>query len=259
MRLDCRKIGRCVFLANVLVTLLAAYILMGVLAPQAIPQADPRLFAPVEPVKKSAPQQQTGIFRDYSVISPDRFVPRSQGEPGDTLPPLPVPGPMSALDRLVKLRGTAVSPDKNLSYAIVEMLQGGEHRTVRVGEEVAGATVLEIAENSILVSMENEEVALFLNATEEYGAKAAKPQKDQSQQTGQAQAPGGRQAGEPRQPRAAEIPPDLQQYLDRLPPDMLQRWQTASPEDRQKYIQRFLERMRGGEGGPRPRRDGRQR
>jgi len=160
-----------------------------------------------------------------------------------------MPGPSSALDRLLKLRGTAISSDKGLSCAIVELLQTGESRTVRIGEEVAGAKVIEISENSMLVSMENEEVRLQLDATEEYGGQARK-----SSRGGRGQGATGRSARN-RGAGGTEIPPVVQEMLKRLSPEAQKearrKWEAASPEDRKKYIKKVMEaRQQGGGNAP---------
>lgn len=233
MKLDYQRLARYVILANLLVTGLVIYFATDLVLGEAAPENNARLFAPVKPVERTQPQARS-IFRDYSIITADRFLPRPGIAPGEPTGLVPIPGPSSALDRLLKLRGTAVSSEKGLSFAILELLQSGEFRTVRVGEEVVGATVLEIGGDSMLVSMENEEITIFLNATEEYATSSKKSRP--GQRSGRTD---GRFAG--------RMPPAMQEYLKRLPPEMQKRWQNASPEEKKKFIKKFMERAGQGQ------------
>jgi hypothetical protein len=239
MKLDYQRLGRYILAANLLMTGLVLYIGWDVMSTEAASGDDRALFAPIKPVVKIEPEHKS-IFHDYSVITADRFLPQPGARPGEPAPLLPVPGPSSALDRLIKLRGTAVSSEKGLSFAIVELLQNGEFRTVRVGEEVVGATIVDIGEASVLVSMENEEVTLFFNATEEYGAGTRKTSNKR-----------GKKNPKSFDGSTAQMPPGMQEFLKRLPPDRqkeaMKKWQNASPEDRKKAIKRFMDNA-GGQG-----------
>jgi len=251
MKLDYQRLGRYVLIANLIITGLVVYVAQGLVFGEPVLIDDTRLLSPIKPVRKAEPRGKS-IYQDYSVITADRFLPRPNLEPGEPMPLVPIPGPSSALDRLVKLRGTAVSSEKGLSFAIVELLQNREFTTVRAGDEVAGATVLEIGEDSILVSMENEEIRLPLNATEEYGGKPKVESRSGRKNP--------RQAGRSGTARGnmEKIPPALQEQMKNLPPEMRRRWEQASPEEKRKYIQKFMERARGqggGGGAQRPRRD----
>jgi hypothetical protein len=260
MKLDYQRLGRYVILANILVTGLVLYAAADFFPGEAAQTANSRLFAPLEPAREAEPQRKN-IFQDYSVITADRFLPRPDLRPGEPMPLVPIPGLSSALDRLMKLRGTAVSSEKGLSFAIIELLPSGEFRTVKAGEEVAGATVVDIDEDSVLVSMENEEIRLSLNATEEYGTRTGKRAGSGRglKGPGQFRRPGGREGG------VAGLPQGIQEYIKSLPPDKqreaMKKWQSASPEDRKKAIKRFQEyyKAQGRSGGSRPRRDTRRR
>lgn len=246
MKLDYRRLGRYVLAANIILTGLVVYAVLDFGTGEAAIRRDPKLFEPARPVRKAEPERK-GIFHDYSIITVDRFLARPDVVSGEAAPLLPIPGPSSALDRLVKLRGTAVSSEKGMSCAIFELLQDGSNVTVRAGEEIAGATVVDIGENSVLVSMENEEIMIFLDATEEYGAGARKALKQNGRvrgnPPGQARAAGGGTPGLER------IPPALQERLKNLPPEVRRKWEQASPEDKRKYIKRFLETQKQGARG----------
>lgn len=233
MKLDYQRLGRYVIFANLLVTVLVIYLATDLVLGEAASKNNAKLFAPVKPVEKAQPRAKS-IFRDYSVITADRFLPRPGVAPGEPTGLVPIPGPSSALDRLLKLRGTAVSSEKGMSFAILELLQNGEFRTVRVGDEVAGATVLDIGGDSILVSMENEEITVFLNATEEYNI----PSKKSSS---------GRKSKRPDNRFTGKMPPAMQEYIKRLPPEMQKRWQNATPEQKKKAIKKFMERAGQGQ------------
>ncbi len=250
MRVDYRRFSRYVTLANIIVTGLVLYIVLNLFPGEAAQNDYGNLFAPVRPSKKAEPKQKS-IFKDYSGITVDRFLPSIEAAPGESAPLVPIPGASSALDRLLKLRGTAVSTEKELSCAIVELLQGGESRTVHIGEEVAGAKVLEINEDSMLVTMDNEEITLRLDATEEYGG-------------GRRSSNGGRSADRLRQRSdrerggrnnrgSGETPPAIRRALENLPQDAreeaLKKWQSATPEQRKQYLQLMQSRSREGRGG----------
>jgi hypothetical protein len=120
--------------------------------------------------------------------------------------------------------------------------------------------VVDIDEDSVLVSMENEEIRLSLNATEEYGTRTGKRAGSGRglKGPGQFRRPGGREGG------VAGLPQGIQEYIKSLPPDKqreaMKKWQSASPEDRKKAIKRFQEYYKAqGRGGSRPRRDTRRR
>jgi hypothetical protein len=244
MKIDYKRLGRYLLLVNLLITVLVVYVAVDFMPGEAAPDTDSRLFAPVRPLKQSEPERK-GIFRDYTVITADRFLPQPDLQPGEAMPLLPVPGASSALDRLVKLRGTAVSSEKEQSCAIVELLQSGEHRTVKAGDEMAGATVLEVGESSILVSMENEEITLSLNATEEYGRSTARKREQsrgQNQSRETRERPGRQRTG------SNGVPPEIQERIKNLPPEMRRRWESASPEQRREYIKKFMQARQRGEG-----------
>ncbi len=242
MKLDCKRLGRYMILVNILVSALLVYVASEFLPSQAAPKADARLFAPIEPLEKDEPERK-GIFGDYSAITPDRFLPRPEGEPGESELPVPVPGPTSALDRLLKLRGTAVSSDKARSFAIVDLLQEKESRTVRVGDEIVGARVLQISENSILLLMEEEEITLPLNATEEYGTAAKKAEKKKPDTPQKGDKPWRERFGKPGR---NGIPPEVEEYVKTLPPEIQKMWNQATPEQKKRYIQKFMERQKKG-------------
>jgi hypothetical protein len=256
MRIDYRRLGRYMTLANIAVTGLVIYIVLNLFPGEAAQEDYRDLLAPVLPSKKAEPRQKS-IFKDYSGITVDRFLPAIEGAPGEPAPLVPIPGAASALERLMKLRGTAVSSEKELSCAIIELLQGGESRTVRIGEEIAGVKVLEIGADAILVSMDNEEITLPLDATEEYGTGRT-PGRVQAADGGRGAARGGR-PGDQRRPgrddaAAGDVPQRLQQFLQRMPEDAraeaLNRWQNASPEERQQYLRLMENRAREGRTDP---------
>lgn len=244
MNIDYQKLGRYVLVVNLLLTGLVFYVGWDVMSTEAAPGDDRALFATVKPAKKAEPKLKS-IFQDYSIITADRFLPRPGAQSGEPFQLLPVPGASSALDRLMKLRGTAVSSEKGQSFAIVELLQSREFRTVRAGEEVGGATVVDIGESSVLVSMENEEVTLFLNAAEEYGTGSKKKSANRGRKG---------TAGK------VDMPPGMQAFVKRLPPDKQKdawkKWQNASSEDRQKAIKKFMQRAQGAGGNQKPQRGG---
>jgi len=239
MKIEYRLLGRIILAGNLLLTFFVIYIAIEFASGEE--QAnDSALFAPVTPVENKKAERKS-VFRDYSVITADRFISKHGTLQSDASMIVPVPGPSSMLDRLIKLRGTAVSSDSGMSCAIIELLQNGESRTVTINDEIAGAVVLDIGENSILVSMDNEEIRVSLDATEEYGAKARK----------NVGARGGKQAARPMRTNSAmnaggQLPPGIQQYLKQLPPEVRKKWDNASPEDKQKFIKRFMDRANQG-------------
>lgn len=257
MKLDYRRLGRYVTLANIAVTGLAIYVVLSLFPGEAAQEDYRDLLAPVRPSRRAEPLQKS-IFKDYSGITVDRFLPMMDGTPGEPAALVPVPGASSALDRLIKLRGTAVSSEKELSCAIIDLLQGGESKTVHIGDEVAGAKILDIGADSILLSMDNEEITLYLDATEEYGGTKRSAVRTQAADRERSAGRGNRPADQRRQGRegapAGDVPQRLQQFLQRLPEDArreaLDRWRNASPEERQQYLRLMESRAREGRGDP---------
>ena len=249
MKIDYRRFSRYVTLANIIISGLVIYVVLDIFPGEAAQEDYRSLLAPVRPSKKVEAKEKS-IFKDYSAITVDRFLPRIDAAPGEPAPLVPIPGASSALDRLMKLRGTAVSTEKELSCAIVELLQAGESRTVHVGDEVVGAKILEIGEDTILVSMDNEEITLRLDATEEYGggkrSSGGARNADRSRQRGSQGRSDRRNRG------SGNLPPSIQRALENLPEnarrEALKRWQSATPEQRKQYLQLMESRAREGRG-----------
>jgi hypothetical protein len=243
VKLDYRRFSRYVTLANIIISGFVIYVALDIFPGEAAQEDYRELFSPVRPSKKAEPKQKS-IFKDYSGITVDRFLPRVEAAPGEPAPLVPIPGASSALDRLMKLRGTAVSNEKELSCAIIEMLQSGESRTVYIGDEVADAKILEISEDSILVTMDNEEITLRLDATEEYGGGSKGSNRSRQRGDQKRQARSGRGSG--------DVPPAVRRALENLPQDArkeaLKRWQSATPEQKKKYLQYMESRAKEGRG-----------
>jgi hypothetical protein len=249
VKVDYRRFGKYMTLANIFISGLVVYTAVSLFPGEAAQEDSRALFAPVQPSRTAEPKQKS-IFRDYSGITVDRFLPRIEAAPGEPAPLVPIPGASSALDRLVKLRGTAVSTEKELSCAILELLQSGESKTVHIGEEVAGAKVLEISDDSVVVTMDNEEITLHLDATEEYGG--GRRSTDRSRSSGRSSSRGARRGGSRNAGGAGNVPPAVRRALENLPEsarkEALNRWQSATPEQRQKYLQLMESRRRQGGG-----------
>ncbi|MHC4780229.1 MAG: hypothetical protein ACYTFG_16795, partial [Planctomycetota bacterium] len=137
MDLDLGKAGRFLMILNFVLT--ASVVVAGA---EFFTDDDANQGRPVRDLRPPAeePEEDAGIFRDYSSITGTRF--RTRADSGRRAPVAAKPGATSALENTLRVLGTMLSNNEAFSCAILEDIHTRKQHTVYAGDMVGAVKIV---------------------------------------------------------------------------------------------------------------------